>query len=171
MEGLLFVLVCLIANNNLRHVGSTLANATSSRSHAVFTLYITNNFTDGGQRKVRSSRLHLIDLAGSESQKLTQTAGAQLQEASSINKVPNHFFRLIHIDSHQALLNLGKVIRDIVAGDKHVSYRDSKLTLLLKVSAIPFLRSKSFRIPLEETVRPLLLPQSLLNPNSLLKQD
>jgi kinesin family protein 15 len=105
-----------------RHVGSTESNAQSSRSHAVFTINITSKMNVEGVCKTKFSRLHLIDLAGSERQKETKAAGVRLKEASSINK---------------ALLTLGNVIRslsDVAQGkERYISYRNSKLTLLLKV--------------------------------------
>jgi len=71
---------------------------------------------------MKASRLHLVDLAGSERQKETQTSGTALKEASNINK---------------ALLTLGSVIRGLVdqqlGEQRHIPYRDSKLTYLLKV--------------------------------------
>lgn len=61
--------------NLCRHIGSTLMNTQSSRSHAVFTLNITT--TEYG--KTKFARLHIIDLAGSESQKKTETSGLILK--------------------------------------------------------------------------------------------
>ena len=69
----------------------------------------------------RSALLHLVDLAGSERQKSTESAGARLKEASAINK------------SLSALGNVIKALVDVADGkDRHVPYRDSKLTFLLK---------------------------------------
>eukprot|EP01125_Pyxidicula_operculata_P021568 TRINITY_DN8369_c0_g1_i1.p1 TRINITY_DN8369_c0_g1~~TRINITY_DN8369_c0_g1_i1.p1 ORF type:complete len:106 (+),score=14.95 TRINITY_DN8369_c0_g1_i1:47-364(+) len=62
-------------------------NQQSSRSHSIFTLYIklkqstTDGSSSGPTKTTRYSRLHLIDLAGSERQKMTQTSGSQLKEA------------------------------------------------------------------------------------------
>lgn len=56
----------------ISHIGSTLMNTQSSRSHAVFTLNISQTTEYG---KTKFARLHIIDLAGSESQKKTETSG------------------------------------------------------------------------------------------------
>lgn len=98
-------------------------NNQSSRSHSVFTLYITSvETTEEGLKRSKFARLYLIDLAGSERQKSTKTFGKQLKEASNINT---------------SLLTLGKVIRALVevanGHERFVHYRDSKLTHLLKV--------------------------------------
>jgi DNA repair exonuclease SbcCD ATPase subunit len=106
-----------------RHVGKTAMNETSSRSHSVFTIYIQSKETKQGVTAVKYSRLHLIDLAGSERQKSTETTGLRLKEAGNINK---------------SLSVLGNVIRALVevanGRDQFVHYRDSKLTFLLKDS-------------------------------------
>ncbi|EFC45884.1 kinesin [Naegleria gruberi] len=106
-----------------RHVGSTSMNNQSSRSHSVFTIYMKSQETSEGGTKTRTSRLNLIDLAGSERQSTSNTEGDRLKEACSINK---------------SLSTLGKVIKDLVdvanGISRHVQYRDSKLTFLLKDS-------------------------------------
>jgi len=106
-----------------RHVATTAMNAVSSRSHSVFTLYLQSKEISKNMTFVRYSRLHLIDLAGSERQTHTDTTGLRLKEAGNINK---------------SLSTLGNVIRalvDVANGrERHVPYRDSKLTFLLKDS-------------------------------------
>ena len=51
-----------------RHVGSTSMNKESSRSHSVLTTIIeTKSMREGGGLwNIKSSRFHIIDLAGSE---------------------------------------------------------------------------------------------------------
>eukprot|EP01117_Protostelium_nocturnum_P016192 TRINITY_DN6359_c0_g1_i2.p1 TRINITY_DN6359_c0_g1~~TRINITY_DN6359_c0_g1_i2.p1 ORF type:complete len:1305 (+),score=532.06 TRINITY_DN6359_c0_g1_i2:120-4034(+) len=106
-----------------RRVGSTDANDESSRSHSVMTIYIQSKENKDGMTSVRSSKMNIIDLAGSERQKSTNAVGLRLKEAGSINK---------------SLSSLGNVIRslvDVAQGlSRHVHYRDSKLTFLLKDS-------------------------------------
>ena len=101
-------------------------NDTSSRSHAVFTIRIDGHMkssaADGRKRKFMS-KMNLVDLAGSERQRNTGATGERLREGSSINK---------------SLSVLGTVIMNLVdIGDgrsRHVHYRDSKLTFLLRDS-------------------------------------
>lgn len=106
-----------------RHVGSTSMNKESSRSHSVFTLVIESKETKFGLVNFKRSRFHLIDLAGSERQKATDAAGDRLKEAGMINK------------SLSALGNVINSLVDITEGKtRHIHYRDSKLTFLLKDS-------------------------------------
>lgn len=106
-----------------RHVAATSMNRESSRSHSIFTLVIQSKITDGDVTDVRESRFNLVDLAGSERQRMTSTTGLRLKEAANINK---------------SLLALGKVINalvDVANGrQRHIHYRDSKLTFLLRDS-------------------------------------
>jgi hypothetical protein len=102
-----------------RSVGATAMNAESSRSHAIFTLEVSQTSTE--TMKQRVSQLHLVDLAGSERQKSTQAEGDRLRESNEINK---------------SLSSLGNVIQALIDAvsnpGKHIPYRDSKLTFLLK---------------------------------------
>ena len=70
-----------------RHIAATNMNPESSRSHLIFTIFLTlSTQVEGGLVKTKNSRLHLIDLAGSERQKSTGTIGERLKEAGMINK-------------------------------------------------------------------------------------
>lgn len=51
-----------------RHVGATLMNKDSSRSHSIFTVYVEVALNNGS---IRIGKLNLIDLAGSERQAKT----------------------------------------------------------------------------------------------------
>ena len=106
-----------------RHVSSTSMNKESSRSHSVFSLNIESKSNFEGLVNFKSSRFNLIDLAGSERQKSTACVGERLKEAGMINK---------------SLSALGNVINSLVeiseGKSRHVPYRDSRLTFLLKDS-------------------------------------
>uniref|UniRef100_A0A914W0Q8 Kinesin motor domain-containing protein n=2 Tax=Plectus sambesii TaxID=2011161 RepID=A0A914W0Q8_9BILA len=105
---------------NNRHVGATLMNKDSSRSHSIFTIYIEmmEERADGDHIKI--GKLHLVDLAGSERQAKTGATGDRFKEATKINL---------------SLSALGNVISALVDGkSKHIPYRDSKLTRLLQDS-------------------------------------
>ncbi|RLN91814.1 hypothetical protein BBJ28_00005521 [Nothophytophthora sp. Chile5] len=105
-----------------RHMASTDMNRESSRSHAVFTIkLVLTERTSAGIRRTRRSCLHLVDLAGSEKQRQTRVHGQRLKEAAQINK------------SLSALGNVIMALVDVSNGQKrHVHYRDSKLTFLLR---------------------------------------
>jgi kinesin family member 15 len=99
-------------------------NHQSSRSHSVFTIIIKHTEKkEEGISKIRTSKLNLIDLAGSERQKSTNSEGERFKEGCYINK---------------SLTVLGQVINGLVdisnGNQRHISYRDSKLTFLLRDS-------------------------------------
>ena len=107
-----------------RHVAATEMNAESSRSHLLFSIYVTTSFANPrGGAVSKTSRLHLIDLAGSERQKKTKAQGERIKEACMINK---------------SLSTLGNVINALVENydgkNKYIPFRDSKLTYFLKDS-------------------------------------
>lgn len=116
----------LAAGTKNRIVGATLMNATSSRSHSIFTINLeqivteskTNTLNDNPA--IKKGKLNLVDLAGSERQNKTGATGDRLKEATKINL---------------SLSALGNVISALVDGKtKHIPYRDSKLTRLLQVN-------------------------------------
>ena len=63
-------------------------NNESSRSHAVFTVIITQTLTDtqSGVSGEKVSKVSLVDLAGSERAVKTGAVGERLKEGSNINK-------------------------------------------------------------------------------------
>lgn len=74
--------------NKSRTVAATNMNAESSRSHAVFSIVLTQTLTDtltsvSGEKVARMS---LVDLAGSERAVKTGAVGDRLKEGSNINK-------------------------------------------------------------------------------------
>ncbi|XP_017793954.1 PREDICTED: kinesin-like protein KIF13B [Habropoda laboriosa] len=113
--------------NKSRTVAATNMNSESSRSHAVFSVILTQTLTDSksGVSGEKVSRMSLVDLAGSERAAKTGAVGDRLKEGSNINK---------------SLTTLGLVISKLAdqnSGsnknkDKFVPYRDSVLTWLLK---------------------------------------
>ncbi|CAG8830094.1 21834_t:CDS:2, partial [Racocetra persica] len=116
--------------NKARTVAATNMNATSSRSHAVFTLLLTQKRHDQETKMdtEKVSRISLVDLAGSERANATGATGQRLKEGANINK---------------SLTTLGKVIAALAQQssggggskkDSFVPYRDSVLTWLLKDS-------------------------------------
>ncbi|KAJ9446367.1 Kinesin-like protein unc-104 [Diplonema papillatum] len=127
------VLDCIEHGNKARHIAATQMNATSSRSHAVFSLEVTHTVTtqlggcDEDVVQSTSSKIVLVDLAGSERQKSTGATGERLAEGSQINKSLTTLGLVIN-----ALAELSKETTKKGGVPKHVPYRDSTLTYLLK---------------------------------------
>ncbi|XP_047495504.1 kinesin-like protein unc-104 isoform X13 [Penaeus chinensis] len=117
--------------NKARTVAATNMNETSSRSHAVFTMVLTQRRNDSTTKLTteRVSKISLVDLAGSERADSTGAKGTRLKEGANINK---------------SLTTLGKVISALaeVVGKtskpnkkrkaEFIPYRDSVLTWLLR---------------------------------------
>lgn len=74
--------------NKSRTVAATNMNSESSRSHAVFSIILTQILTDvqSGVSGEKVSRMSLVDLAGSERAIKTGAIGERLKEGSNINK-------------------------------------------------------------------------------------
>lgn len=105
-----------------RVTGATAMNTASSRSHAIFSLQISQTIPHEDSElppMQRRSKFHFVDLAGSERQKRTQASGQRLKEGIDINK---------------GLLVLGNVISALSENKQFIPYRDSKLTRLLQGS-------------------------------------
>ncbi|KAJ2613390.1 kinesin-like nuclear fusion protein [Coemansia sp. RSA 1365] len=100
-----------------RTVAATNCNERSSRSHSVFTLYLRGKNSLTGESS--SGVLNLIDLAGSERLSSSGSSGDRLKETQAINK---------------SLACLGDVIAALAKGNRHIPYRNSKLTHLLQES-------------------------------------
>ncbi|KAK2183775.1 hypothetical protein NP493_289g01021 [Ridgeia piscesae] len=138
------VMSYLEQGSGYRHTGSTQMNEYSSRSHAVFTFFIEQKWSDNDnsdpdvrERKASDSsevmedgeivhymcaKFHFVDLAGSERAHKTGNVGDRFKESVYING---------------GLLALGNVISalgDIKRKATHIPYRDSKITRLLKDS-------------------------------------
>lgn len=102
-----------------RITAATHMNQESSRSHAILSVEVSidvppDEVSSGEQI---CGRMYLVDLAGSEIASRTGAEGARLAEAASIN---------------QSLAALRGVVQALSRGVKHVPYRDSALTKLLR---------------------------------------
>ncbi|KAK9372702.1 P-loop containing nucleoside triphosphate hydrolase protein [Lipomyces chichibuensis] len=112
--------------NRQRATAATNMNATSSRSHAVFTLALKKIQSDpimDETTEETNSRIRFVDLAGSERANSTGTTGTRLREGANINKSLTTLGRVISILAESSLASKK---RDVVP------YRDSTLTWLLK---------------------------------------
>ncbi|KAI4369777.1 hypothetical protein MLD38_018182 [Melastoma candidum] len=130
----------LIRGLSNRRTGTTSINAESSRSHSVFTFVIKSQSKSlaTGLTSFKTSRINLVDLAGSERQKLTGAAGEQLKEAvtSTDHFTAGAFSVLSNSLCLRECRNLINILAEISKGGKqrHIPYRDSKLTFLLQES-------------------------------------
>ncbi|XP_033108904.1 kinesin-like protein KIF27 [Anneissia japonica] len=131
------VMSCLASGSSHRQTGSTNMNEHSSRSHAIFTIVLHQNWQDEDEKDrkpnknheddvtynhLRTSKFHFVDLAGSERAHRTGNAGERFKESVYINS---------------GLLALGNVISALSDQKKknaHIPYRDSKITRILKDS-------------------------------------
>lgn len=116
------VMQLLMQGNEARMMSPTEANATSSRSHAVLQINVSQKDRNADVNEpVTMATLSIIDLAGSERATATKNRGERLIEGANINK---------------SLLALGGCINALCDARKHnhVPYRNSKLTRLLKFS-------------------------------------
>ncbi|CAI2344287.1 unnamed protein product [Caenorhabditis sp. 36 PRJEB53466] len=114
--------------NKARTVAATNMNSTSSRSHAVFTIVLTQkrHCPDTNLDTEKVSKVSLVDLAGSERANSTGAEGQRLKEGANINK---------------SLTTLGLVISKLAEEVRWkqerrmkgvIPYRDSVLTWLLR---------------------------------------
>lgn len=109
----------LFEGETKKTLAATKMNENSSRSHSVYTIYVTSKSKMESTEKVIHSKLHLVDLAGNERTKKLE-ASARVKEANYINK---------------SLTFLEQVVVASCDSKKdHVPYRQSKLTNLLKNS-------------------------------------
>ena len=112
----------VMAGNERRTQSPTHANATSSRSHAILQINVTQSPRIADVTEARTmATLSIIDLAGSERASATKNMGKRMVEGANINK---------------SLLALGNCINALceARGRAHIPYRNSKLTRLLKFS-------------------------------------
>lgn len=121
-EGPQELLRLLRNGNGNRSQHATDFNAESSRSHAVFEISVLmhqHSPTDRFKKRTATSRLFMVDLAGSEKGSVNIVDGMRQREGANINK---------------SLLALSNCINALADGKTHIPYRNSKLTRLLKDS-------------------------------------
>ncbi|KFD70525.1 hypothetical protein M514_17318 [Trichuris suis] len=117
--------------NKSRTVAATNMNETSSRSHAVFTLVLTQRRHDleTNLETEKVSRICLVDLAGSERADSTGAEGIRLKEGANINKSLTTLGKVI---SALAEMSSGNQPSKKKRKSEFIPYRDSVLTWLLR---------------------------------------
>ncbi|EIW78847.1 kinesin-domain-containing protein [Coniophora puteana RWD-64-598 SS2] len=121
----------LLARANARRtVAATLANAHSSRSHSVFTLRLKGTNPLTGEKCVGC--LNLVDLAGSERLDRSGAKGERLKETQSINKSLSALGDVIAALGEKGASGSTGVSDGKL--ERHIPYRNSKLTYLLQYS-------------------------------------
>ncbi|XP_050298333.1 kinesin-like protein KIF3A isoform X2 [Anthonomus grandis grandis] len=108
----------LFLGNTNRAVAETPLNEYSSRSHCIFTIYVSSRPSES--KSLVYSKLNLVDLAGSERVYKSHITGSTLNEAKQIN-LSLHFLQ-------QVILALSESRRI------HIPYRNSLMTFILKDS-------------------------------------
>jgi len=118
-----------------RRVGETRMNRHSSRSHCIFTLAVNTSrkLPDGSVLETRG-KLHMVDLAGSESAKTSEVKDSSAQDQAARVKERRNI--------NKSLLTLGRVITSLKEQSSdsspskkkptQIPYRDSKLTRILQ---------------------------------------
>jgi hypothetical protein len=142
--------------NKTRKVKSTLMNEYSSRSHAILTVYFTQimlEFDDTAikrnktlklkTRRELQSKINLVDLAGSERIDRSGVVGLDMKDAININKSLTQLGLVISELSKRNFTtikrkipntNVNDEIHDTKKRNNFISFRDSKLTWILKES-------------------------------------
>ena len=117
-----------------RAMASTALNSTSSRSHAIFTIYLhlnknpdinsNQNQTNSFDYISKSFKLSLVDLAGSERTEFSKVSAQRLIEANHINKSLSAFGDVIKALCENSLRPIDS--------RQFIPYRNSILTWILK---------------------------------------
>ncbi|XP_020775106.2 kinesin-like protein KIF6 [Boleophthalmus pectinirostris] len=108
----------LFLGDTNRMIAETPTNQASTRSHCIFTVHLCRR--EPGSATVRRSKLHLVDLAGSDRVYKTGLNGQLLTEAKYIN-LSLHYLE-------QVIIALSEKNRS------HIPYRNSMLTSVLRDS-------------------------------------
>ena len=111
----LWLRVCVPAFGR-RAVGATSMNDRSSRSHMLISVKVLATAKTDRDADF-SSRMYLIDLAGSERFSSADRDASRMRESQSINR---------------SLCSLGDVMAALQQRSKHIPFRNSKLTYLLE---------------------------------------
>eukprot|EP01138_Halocafeteria_seosinensis_P012701 gb/GECG01012977.1/.p1 GENE.gb/GECG01012977.1/~~gb/GECG01012977.1/.p1 ORF type:complete len:1054 (+),score=126.95 gb/GECG01012977.1/:1-3162(+) len=138
------VLDVLTEGSRVRRVRNHQLNMQSSRSHSIFTVYVTwTSEIEKQDRKVvktsKTSKIVFVDLAGSERLKSTQSTGEGLKETTNINRSLFALGNVIsalsekpkRVHRQNSTSSLPATTKEKDVGQIVVPYRDSVLTKLL----------------------------------------
>ncbi|CCH60195.1 hypothetical protein TBLA_0C03940 [Henningerozyma blattae CBS 6284] len=139
-----------------RMTSSTGLNSHSSRSHGIFIIYLEGYNHKTNEKCI--SKLNLVDLAGSERINFSKVQGDRLKETQSINKSLSCLGDVIHALNRG---NKNHLNSNDLQKTRHIPFRNSKLTYLLKYSLIGdsktlmFVNVSSNEAHLNETINSL----------------
>ena len=134
----------LAVGNSQKVVAATLLNSSSSRAHTIIEVYVRKLVSDVNS-KASSSKITIVDLAGSENVKQSAVKGAQLVQASNINL---------------SLMELGKVVEQVVENES-TFHNDAESTFDTP-SVAPSISPRS-NADMERTDSVLLAPNGIIS--------
>ena len=118
----------LMLGDENRVVAETPKNDASTRSHCLFMIQIESQKI--GEDKKILSKLHIVDLSGSEKPTKTELSGIRMTEALNIN-MSLFYLEQVIIEINN---NLEQVIIEINNKSSYISYRNSMMTMCLRDS-------------------------------------
>ena len=115
-------MVLLMIGDDNRMVAETIKNDSSTRSHCIFIIQL--EFKKEGEDFTTVSKMHLVDLSGSERIMESKDHGQLFHEATSIN-LSLHFLE-------QVIVSLNRKAKG--SNETHIPYRNSMMTMVLRDS-------------------------------------
>lgn len=160
-----------------RTTAATAMNVASSRSHAVFTLELSDKDTDEHMdatakalagvtttKKEQVTKITLIDLAGSERTNVSQTQGQSLKEGSAINKSLSVLGLVIQLLAKASKEDVAASLAEDINADGMAGSSPGKRSKKQKssVGVVTSATGESRHIPFRDSVLTYILRDSLV---------